>query len=196
MIRIKKTICILFMLLTAGLLYGCGSGDSSNSPENEDPSGESSSAVQDSEDSVSAIPEFSATDLDGNTVTNDIFGQKDVTVVNVWGTFCSPCVGEMPELGEWNKELQDNVQLIGVLCDVPEGDAEQTAAAKEILDAAKADFTNIIPSGELTDWVNGIYSVPTTMLVDKNGDIVGDPIIGADVEGYKSAVENYLNAQN
>ncbi len=178
MMRIKKTICILLAFLMSGLLYGCGS------------------AVQNSEDTVSTIPKFSATDLDGNTVTSDVFGQKDVTVVNVWGTFCTPCVGEMPELGEWSRELGDNVQLIGILCDVPEGDAEQTAAAKEILDTAKADFTNIVPSGELTEWVNGIYSVPTTMLVDKNGNIVGDPIVGADVAGYKSAVEDYLNAQS
>lgn len=63
----------------------------------------------------SAVNVFSTTDLEGNTVTNDIFSQADLTVVNFWGTFCNPCINEMPELAKWNEEMPDNVQMLSLI---------------------------------------------------------------------------------
>lgn len=137
---------------------------------------------------------FTVKDLDGNDVaSSELFAAKDLTVVNFWGTFCGPCIGEMPELGEWVRTMPENVQLVGVLVDVAdENDLATIEDATAILKDADAAFVNLIPIDGLADVVAGISAVPTTIFVDKSGNIVGDPIIGADVEGYKAFVEEYL----
>ena len=136
---------------------------------------------------------FSSADLDGNKITDEIFSNADVTVVNVWGTFCPPCIREMPELAAWQKSMPKNVQIIGIVCDVTSsGDKRGVSNAKAILKRAGATFTNIVADESLSTLLNGIQFVPTTFLVDKNGGIVGEMIVGAQVAKYKKAVEDYL----
>ena len=143
------------------------------------------------------FPTFTTQDLKGNQITNDIFAQKKLTVVNIWGTFCPPCIGEMPELGEWAKTMPSDVQLIGIVCDVRGNNDSQTIeAAKEILKDSDAEFLNIVPNGEIGNYLQSVEAVPTTIFVNANGEIVGDPIIGAYVDGYKNFVKEYLNANN
>ena len=150
----------------------------------------------DQPDSGSKMPAFTANDLDGNTVTESIFSEKDLTVVNIWGTFCGPCVGEMPELGAWAKNMPDNVQLVGLVIDIAgDDDTEHRDLAVSIMQNADADFTQIIGNQDFADILKDVYGVPTTMFVDKDGNIVGDPIVGANVDGYKTFVEDYLNEQ-
>lgn len=142
------------------------------------------------------MPAFTAKDLDGNAVTESIFGEKDLTVVNIWGTFCTPCVEEMPELGEWAKTMPENVQLVGIIVDISgDNDTEHHDLAVAITEKAKADFVQIIANAELDSIMRWVTGVPTTLFVDKEGNLVGEPIIGADVEGYKEFVEEYLNGQ-
>jgi len=142
----------------------------------------------------SQMPAFTAKDLNGNTVTNDIFAQKELTVINIWGTFCGPCIGEMPELGQWAGEMPDNVQLIGLVTDISgENDTAHVDLAKQILEKAGADFVNLIPGEDFQSILGWVTGVPTTLFVDSQGNLVGEPIIGADVAGYKSFVEEYLN---
>lgn len=140
------------------------------------------------------MPAFSAKDLNGNTVTESIFAQKDLTVVNIWGTFCTPCVGEMPALGEWAKAMPDNVQLIGLITDI-NGDDDTTHhdLAVSIMEKADADFLQIIANQDFYPIMKWITGVPTTLFVDRDGNIAGSPIVGADVEGYQKFVEDYLN---
>lgn len=138
---------------------------------------------------------FSAKDLKGNDVTNDIFKDKELTVVNVWGTFCSPCIGEMPELGKWAEAMPDNVQIIGLIVDVEGEDDGNFELANNIVKTADADFTQIIANEDFSELLDEITGVPTTFFVDADGNIVGSPIIGADVEAYKSFVEEYINGQ-
>ncbi len=142
------------------------------------------------------MPKFITKDLKGNTVTENIFAEKDLTVVNIWGTFCNPCIEEMPELGEWAKIMPENVQLIGIISDIAnENDTMHYNLAVEIMEKAKADFTQLIVNEDFESIMYWIPGVPTTLFVDKNGNIVGKPIIGADVDGYKKFVENYLNGK-
>lgn len=136
---------------------------------------------------------FSSADLDKNKITDEIFSAADVTIVNVWGTFCPPCIREMPELAEWQKSMPKNAQIIGIVCDVNStDDAKGISKAKAILKKSGATFTNVIANQSLAQFLNGIQFVPTTFLVDKNGNIVGDMIVGAQVAKYKKAVEDYL----
>lgn len=141
------------------------------------------------------MPAFTTKDLDGNTVTESIFTEKDLNVVNIWGTFCNPCIEEMPELGEWAKNMPDNVQLIGLVSDISdENDTKHYDLAVTIMERANADFLQIIANDDFNSIMKWVTGVPTTIFVDKEGNIVGK-IVGADVEGYKSFVEEYLNGQ-
>ena len=142
--------------------------------------------------------EFTTNDIDGNEVTESIFANKDLTVVNIWGTFCGPCINEMPELGAWEKELPDNVQIVGLIVDISSTDDEtQIAAAKQITEKADVGFVNLIGgNGAFDELIGSIVGVPTTIFVDKSGNIVGEIIVGADVDRYKSFVNKYVEALN
>ena len=142
--------------------------------------------------------EFTTNDIDGNEVTQSIFANKDLTVVNIWGTFCGPCINEMPELGAWEKELPDNVQIVGLIVDISSTDDEtQIAAAKQITEKADVGFVNLIGgNGAFDELISSIVGVPTTIFVDKSGNIVGEIIVGADVDRYKSFVNKYVEALN
>lgn len=142
--------------------------------------------------------EFTTNDIDGNEVTESIFANKDLTVVNIWGTFCGPCINEMPELGAWEKELTDNVQIVGLIVDISSTDNEtQIVAAKQIIEKADVGFVNLIGgNGAFDELISSIVGVPTTIFVDKSGNIVGEIIVGADVDRYKSFVNKYVEALN
>jgi thiol-disulfide isomerase/thioredoxin len=149
-----------------------------------------------SNDTATQMPSFTAKDLNGDTVTDSIFAEKDLTVVNVWGTFCGPCIDEMPDLGDWARSLPDNVQIVGLIIDIDgDSDKEHLDLAETITTKAKAEFTQIIGNPDFENLFSGIIGVPTTMFVDKDGNIVGEPIVGADVDGYKKFVEDFLNVK-
>ncbi|MBR1806651.1 MAG: TlpA family protein disulfide reductase [Selenomonadaceae bacterium] len=141
----------------------------------------------------SNMPTFTAKNLDGQTVTNEIFASKKITVVNIWGTFCPPCIGEMPELGEMARNMPADAQLIGLVCDAEDGSA-QIQDAKKIMREANANFVNIIPSDKaLVDFLNNNFdAVPTTIFVNSKGEIVGQMIVGANVDGYKDELARLL----
>lgn len=142
-----------------------------------------------------AFPAFSAQDLHGNTVTNEIFAGKDLTVVNIWGTFCGPCINEMPELAAWSAEMPENVQIIGLVSDLYSADdADTLDTALQICEATGVTFTNIVAEDEFYALLSEVVGVPTTLFVDGSGMIVGDPVVGANVPAYKSFVEAYVNA--
>ena len=137
------------------------------------------------------VPTFTATTITGETVTNEIFAAKKITVVNIWGTFCPPCIGEMPDLGEMARSLPDDAQIIGLVCDATEGSSEIQAALK-ITREAGADFVNIVPDEQLTKFMANVEAVPTTIFVNSRGEVVGKTIVGADVEGYKDELAKLL----
>ena len=182
----KKMISMLLVIVLCLCMCACGSKE--DEQENTDKAPASSS----DEDSM---PSFSTVDIEGNTVTSDIFSQVDLTVVNFWATYCNPCIGEMPELAEWSESMPDNVQIIGIVVDVASEGASEYQTAKQIVEKTGADFQHLLPTAEMEDVMSKLIGVPTTIFVDKDGNIVGDPIIGANVGGYKKFVEEYLNEQ-
>lgn len=190
-------LCAALLLATgcAGISAGKNAENASFSPVRIENADEESLENQETA-SDSAFPAFTAADLNGNTVTESIFQEKDLTVLNIWGTFCSPCIGEMPALGEWAKEMPDNVQLLGLVIDISgEDDTEHLDLAVDITQKAGADFTNLIANTDFAPVLKDVVGVPTTFFIDGNGNIVGDPIVGADVDGYRAFVEEYLNGQ-
>ena len=138
---------------------------------------------------------FTAKNLDKEDIDSSIFADKDLTVLNVWGTFCGPCINEMPELAAWAKEMPENVQIVGLVADISgESDDEHIALAKKIMEQSSGEFTNIIPGVDFVPLLSNVVGVPTTYFINKEGKIVGKPIVGAQVPKYKTFVEEYLKS--
>ena len=136
--------------------------------------------------SMQKFPAFEGKDLDGNTVKSDeLFSANAVTVVNFWFTTCNPCVGELSELDALNKELADKGgALIGVNTFTLDGDEAAISEAKDVLAKKGATYQNVYfaSDGEAGKFTANIFAYPTTYVVDRNGNIVGDPIVGAITE--------------
>lgn len=136
--------------------------------------------------SMQKFPAFEGKDLDGNTVKSDeLFSANAVTVVNFWFTTCNPCVGELSELDALNKELaKKGGALIGVNTFTLDGDEAAISEAKDVLAKKGVTYQNVYfaSDGEAGKFTTNIFAYPTTYVVDRNGNIVGDPIVGAITE--------------
>ena len=132
------------------------------------------------------FPAFTGKDLDGNDVdSNTLFSGNAVTVVNFWFTTCNPCVGELAELDALNKELAEKGgALIGVNTFTLDGDETAISEAKDVLAKKGATYQNVYfdSDGEAGKFTSNIFAYPTTYVVDRNGNIVGEPIVGAITE--------------
>jgi thiol-disulfide isomerase/thioredoxin len=137
---------------------------------------------------------FKAKTLDSETVTEDIFKDYKLTMVNIWATYCAPCIEEMPELQKLYEQLPDGVNLVTVVVD----GAEDPELVKEIYDSAKGTFMVIFPDEGLEEGLLDAYNtVPTTVFVDKDGNIVGKAQIGAPAQvGKGKLVDAYLDLIN
>ena len=136
--------------------------------------------------SMQKFPAFEGKDLDGNTVkSSELFAKNAVTVVNFWFTTCNPCVGELAELDALNKELAEKGgALIGVNTFTLDGNETAISEAKDVLAKKGATYQNVYfaSDGEAGKFTTNIFAYPTTYVVDRNGNIVGDPIVGAITE--------------
>lgn len=136
--------------------------------------------------SMQKFPAFEGKDLDGNAVKSDeLFSANAVTVVNFWFTTCNPCVGELSELDALNKELaKKGGALIGVNTFTLDGDEAAISEAKDVLAKKGATYLNVYfdSDGEAGKFTTSIFAYPTTYVVDRSGNIVGEPIVGAITE--------------
>ena len=146
------------------------------------PAGSDTSTPPD-DGSMQKFPAFEGKDLDGNTVKSDeLFSGNAVTVVNFWFTTCNPCVGELSELDALNKELaKKGGSLIGVNTFTLDGDEAAISEAKDVLAKKGATYQNVYfdSDGEAGKFTTNIFAYPTTYVVDRSGNIVGEPIVGA-----------------
>ena len=154
--------------------------DQSSADKMDDQSGADKMAEQ---GSMQKFPAFEGKDLDGNTVkSKELFSGNAVTVVNFWFTTCNPCVGELAELDALNKELAEKGgALIGVNTFTLDGDEAAISEAKDVLAKKGAAYQNVYfdSDGEAGKFTGNIFAYPTTYVVDRSGNIVGEPIVGA-----------------
>ena len=153
--------------------------------------------------SMEKFPAFEGKDLDGNEVKSDeLFSGNAVTVVNFWFTTCGPCVGELAELDALNKELAEKGgTLIGINAFTLDGDETAISEAKDVLMKKGASYRNVYfnSDGEAGRFTTNIFAYPTTYVVDRKGNIVGDPIVGAitgksQMETLKSLIDKAIAA--
>lgn len=196
----KKTIKFLLVLLSCIVLAGCGenSGDdagnvdiktdiagskedtSGNSTAGNDKVTEDAGTAEDSENAATEeqayIPKFEGTTVDGEKFSSDSFADTKLTMVNVWATYCSPCLNEMPYLGEIAASYDESeFRIIGVVCDVEENASEKDIEyVKELIESTKADYTHLLLGDSLyTNLVGGVYVVPTTFFFNQKGECLG-----------------------
>ena len=153
--------------------------------------------------SMQKFPAFEGKDLDGNTVkSSELFSKNAVTVVNFWFTTCNPCVGELSELDALNKKLAEKGgALIGVNTFTLDGNETAISEAKDVLAKKGATYQNVYfaSDGEAGKFTTNIFAYPTTYVVDRNGNIVGDPIVGAiteknQAEALQAQIDKALSA--
>lgn len=189
----KKAFAVILFALTAAL-SGCQGGGEEQ---------EQAGAVP----SAGYFSDFELETFDReSTITEAQFEDYDLTMINIWATFCGPCINEMPDLGELSAELSEDgkVKIVGIPLDVVTlssdneivADDEMVAKAVEIVDQTGAAYTHLIPEGEFGIYILGSGAtqyVPSTYFVDSEGKIVGDPVVGAmDKEKWQEEIENRL----
>ncbi len=192
----KKKILILGMaiMMVAGI-SACNA--SSKTASNETTTTESKQADAKAEDSKEAdsnkedkkFPEFSAKTVSGEEISSDVFKDSKLTVVNVWGSWCGPCVQEIPELQKLYESMKEkDVNVIGLAQDA----GTDLDSVKEIIDKNKVTYQNIVPEGVTEDFVMSLMAFPTTFFVDSDRNVVGVIQGARNLEAFTSAVESVL----
>ena len=141
----------------------------------------SSSSSSDSAESTGVFHGFKGKDLDGNDVDESLFAQNKVTVVNFWFSGCKPCVEELSKLNELNDKIKEmGGEVVGINTDTLDDNQDGIKEAKEILKAQGASYKNLTFNSDSTvgKYAGNIMAFPTTVLVDKDGNIIGEPFMG------------------
>ena len=136
---------------------------------------------------------FETTDLDGNAVkSEELFSQSKITLINIWGTYCGPCIEEMPGLEELYKDYAEKgVNVVGVVGDVTVSNDKKLQAAKDIVGENGITFTNLRAWDGYKDQL-ACRATPTTYFIDNQGRLIGDPVLGANVLKYRKSLDELL----
>lgn len=177
--------------LSALLLSGCAKGGTDASAGSVSGSEAAGGASSVSEPSAAPIA-FEGADLDGNAVTSDIFSQSKLTMVNVWATYCGPCLNEMPGLGELAAEHdRAEFQIIGIVSDVREG--EDPSLVEELVQQTGADYPHLLANASIDQaFLAGVSGVPTTFFFDGEGAYLGGIVGAADKSTWEELIHELL----
>lgn len=188
----QRKLCIFLFscILCSAFLGGCAKDDAGQKPEEE-----SSPASEQTDETSGASVSFEARTIDGTDVSSSVFSDSRITMVNVWATYCNPCLSEMPDLGELAGEYSaEDFQLIGIISDVSE-DAGDNAlkTAADLIEKTGADYRHLLLNESLyTALLTDVSAVPTTFFIDSDGNIL-DTVIGAmDKSAWKEKIDALL----
>lgn len=145
---------------------------------------------------------FSTKDFNGNTITDSVFSENNLTMLNIWGTFCPPCIREMPDLAKLNEANKSKgVRVIGIPLDIVDQNGNILARTKAkgdvIIEQTGANYTHLIPTDSMMKtFLKNIQAVPATIFVDKNGNQVGSMYLGArSQKDWQKIIDNLLKNQ-
>ena len=185
-------ICLLSV---SALILSCGCGKADDMENSSSSAQEIVASSSPESGKPAATVTFEGQDMEGNTVSSDIFSESKLTMVNVWATYCNPCLREMPGLGELTGEYDsEEFQIIGIISDVQEGADQKTMDyASDLIRQTGADYTHLVLNESvyfalLTD----VSAVPTTFFIDENGEIL-DTVIGSkEKSAWKEKIDAFL----
>lgn len=197
---------LLGIFLAALMLTGCGQNASNDnltetSSQAQDSVSDSAEAESGSDTSQSEEEEpfvltFEASTIDGESITSEIFANSKLTMLNVWGTFCNPCLNEMPDLGEIAASYDTSVfQMYGIISDVVEGDEpEKLEEARELITQTHADYPHLLLNQSLySNLVGGVSGVPTTFFFNQDSELLGYLVGAQSKDTWISIIEDLLS---
>lgn len=184
--RILKNVLAFSMVLTVGVFF---SGCSGQQASTEQGTSQVTEGTQITESKAGELKSFEAETLDGGSFTKENLEGKDVTVINFWSLLCGPCIEEMPDIAKFAKALPDNVQMVTVCLD---GNNDRDNVKSILEDAGYEGVTLLTGNGDFKKISDEIQYTPTTIIVDKDGNIIGDAIIG----GQEDLVKTYTDKVN
>ena len=189
----RLLVGLLIVALACTVLAGCGNNNASQ---------------QRKSDSVQFEPgkplgDFETVDIDGNPVNQDILKEADLTFVQVWGTYCGPCQAELPAMAALAKHYPaNNIKFVGIILDAARQDGspkeEQIAEARRLLENAQVSYLQLLPNGTMmgNTQLKAVKALPTTFFVDKEGNVLKNPYIGAKtLEDWKAIIDGVLKDQ-
>lgn len=191
--------CLLISAMLIVVLTGCSKTtkkETAPETQNVDQETEQTKAQEaDAAEEAAAGITFEAQDLEGNTVTESVFSDAKLTMVNVWATYCNPCLSEMPELGELAAEYDAaQFQIIGIVSDVQEGMEEEAVAyASSLVSQTGAAYPHLLLNESLFyAMLSEVSAVPTTFFIDEKGAVL-DTVVGArDKDSWKEMIDELL----
>jgi len=184
----KKILTVIFLVILCISMVACNKVSVKNTDQNK--------KVADIKLDQKPI-EFNSKTLEGKEIDSSILKESNITMINIWATFCEPCIKEMPDIQQLYEEVkEDKVNIIGIISDTPHSENEELA--KQIISAKDVKYINIIPDDNIiNNLFEDISAVPTTIFVDSEGNIVGDFIVGTrSKEEYKKEIEDRLKSMN
>lgn len=188
--KMKYAAVLLTLILLTGTAAGCGTASKKTGISES----RTAETAAETDSDLNNLNSFKATTLDSKTFTQKDFAGKDITVINCWSTGCGSCIDEMPDLAKLAKSLPANVQFITYCLD----GSDYAKYAEDILKQAGYEGTTLISGdGDLEKLNEKIQYTPTTVFVDKNGNIVGEAIIGSDAnitETFKNSINSALKS--
>lgn len=199
----KKTLALIFTLLVIVTCFAACGGKNGDDTSTTSQGIESIRIPEENLEGVKygSFSKFTAVDLAGNKVDESIFKGKKLTMINFWTTYCIYCIDEMPDLNRLHEEYADkDFQIIGVVCDVSyAGDVYSSTLYSDALDIVESTgitYKTLLPSKSLdTIKLSEVYSIPETIFVDENGNIVGESFIGSrNYENWKAIVDSVLGS--
>lgn len=190
----KRFLALFLSLMMILLVFA-----SCDNSENENELTGSETQASDEKEEKGILSDFTSADIDGNAVDSSVFEGKKLTMINIWATFCGPCINEMPDLGKISEDYESKgFQIIGIPVDVVDYygniDTNQVDLARDIIDETGADYLHILPSVSLNQAkLSRVTSVPETIFVDENGCQVGESYIGSRSEAqWKEIIDGLL----
>lgn len=202
--REKKWMTLMIAAMTGAVLMagGCGNqGAAGNAADAavegtalED--GAADAGTEEAQEGDTIFKNMKTKDLKGEDVDSSIFAENKLTLVNVWGTWCAPCIAEIPELEQVSRDFEGKgVAIKGLLYEMEAGVNDETkAAAEEIIEKAGAEYQQLTASEEMheSDLLQGLQAFPTTFIVDSEGNIIGQIEGSSDAAGWTEIIEEYL----
>lgn len=184
----KIIMTVIIVLLSLLILSACSSDNTTGENGQNDIGSQAEIHNGDSQQSAndtSVLGAFTAKDLSGNDVTEAVFSENKLTMVNIWATFCGPCINEMPALGEIAKEYADKgFGIVGIPVDITDEQGyvndKLYNEAIDIVSQTKAEYPHIVPTASMfRKKLASVFSVPETIFVDSAGNQVGESYLGA-----------------
>ena len=193
---------ILMMIMAASLLMGCSSGtEQGNTSDTQN--GNAAGQVQENTAGDSReqgkeepyIVTFEAGTIDGQSYSSEQFADSKITMLNVWATYCNPCLAEMPDLGDIAESYDKaDFQLIGIISDVMENSPQEDIQnAKDLIRQTEADYPHLLLNQSVFDnLVGGVSSVPTTFFVNSKGEMLGYVVGANDEDTWEQIIDELL----